>query len=147
VSVAELLAGFALHTEGDSVSERVRSRGVLHMLDTLGCGLAAVGLGEGGHATAVALAQEGRPEASVIGSGTVDRFIDNSPGTPRNPLDEQWVLGKFRSSASLALGADAYGAVTGGHSPLASSIPRSRRFSVPRPVRYFRKAATIGRTS
>jgi hypothetical protein len=39
-----------------------------HLLDVIGCGLAAVGTGDGGHATEVALAAGGQPDATVLGS-------------------------------------------------------------------------------
>jgi 2-methylcitrate dehydratase PrpD len=63
--VAARLAAFA--ASSDSVPPRVRSRAALHVLDAVGCGLAAVGTGAGEHATTVALAQGGRAEASILG--------------------------------------------------------------------------------
>jgi 2-methylcitrate dehydratase PrpD len=44
--------------------QRVAAR---HLTDVVGCGLAAVGMGDGGHATAVAREGGGREESSVIG--------------------------------------------------------------------------------
>jgi 2-methylcitrate dehydratase PrpD len=46
----------------------VRRAAVRHILDAIGCGLAAVGTGAGGAPTAIAEAAGGAPEASVIGA-------------------------------------------------------------------------------
>lgn len=65
-TVAERLAAFAV---GDAaLPADVRERLALHLLDTLGCGLAAVRTGAGTHATTVAAAQGGTSEASLLGS-------------------------------------------------------------------------------
>ena len=69
--VAETLASFALDLDGAAIPARVRERAREHVTDTLGCGLAAVGLGAGASATRVALDQGGRPEASVLGEDTL----------------------------------------------------------------------------
>src|SRR5438034_5885242 len=62
------LAAFAAELPPDAIPAELRSTGVRHILDTVGCGLAAVGVGEAGHASAVAVSQGGRPESSVLGS-------------------------------------------------------------------------------
>jgi 2-methylcitrate dehydratase PrpD len=46
----------------------VRPRAALLLLDTLGCGLAAVATGEAAAATAVAVDQGGREEATLLGA-------------------------------------------------------------------------------
>jgi 2-methylcitrate dehydratase PrpD len=61
------LASFAIESPARAIPPQVRSRAKLHVLDTLGCGIAAVGLRTAGHATALAVAQGGRPEASILG--------------------------------------------------------------------------------
>jgi 2-methylcitrate dehydratase PrpD len=61
------LASFAIGSPSDAIPNEVRSRAKLHVLDTIGCGLAAVGLHTAGHATAIAVAEGGRPEASILG--------------------------------------------------------------------------------
>jgi hypothetical protein len=33
----------------------------------------------------------------------LDRFLEHAPGSPRNPLDDDWLLAKFRANAELAL--------------------------------------------
>lgn len=67
-TAASRLASFAVDSHADAIPADVRERGTRHLLDALGCGLAAVALGAGGHASSVALDQGGRPEASVIGT-------------------------------------------------------------------------------
>lgn len=52
-----------------AIPSSVRRRAALHMLDTVGCGLAAVGTGAAEPATAVALAQGGCAEATLLGAG------------------------------------------------------------------------------
>jgi hypothetical protein len=37
----------------------------------------------------------------------LDRVLERAPGSPRNPLDEDWLLAKFRANAELALDAAA----------------------------------------
>jgi 2-methylcitrate dehydratase PrpD len=66
-SVAEGLAAFAV--AGTPIPAAVRERLALHLLDVVGCGLAAVGTGTAAHAGAVASAQGGTPEASLLGAG------------------------------------------------------------------------------
>lgn len=64
-TVAERLAAFAV---ADSpVPAAVRERATLHILDTIGCGMAAVGTGAAGHAAAVAAQQGGTREATMLG--------------------------------------------------------------------------------
>jgi 2-methylcitrate dehydratase PrpD len=65
-TVAHALATFAV-TDAP-VPDDVRDRLALHLLDVLGCGVAAVGAGVAGHAAALAIAQGGAPEASLIGA-------------------------------------------------------------------------------
>jgi len=60
------LAAFALELEPAGIPAEVAEAAKLHMLDTLGCGLAAAGTGVGGEARA-AVAPAGGP-ASIIGS-------------------------------------------------------------------------------
>jgi 2-methylcitrate dehydratase PrpD len=61
------LASFAIESAPETIPPELRARAKLHLLDTLGCGIAATGLGAAGHATALAVAQGGRPEASILG--------------------------------------------------------------------------------
>lgn len=68
--IARRLASFAVESPPDSIPAEIRSRAKLHLLDTLGCGLAAVGSGAGRHASAIAAAQGGRAEASLLGEET-----------------------------------------------------------------------------
>lgn len=65
--IAHQLAEFAVSAE-PSARPGLRAVAARHLLDVVGCGLAAVGSGEGGHATEVALAAGSREEASVLGS-------------------------------------------------------------------------------
>jgi 2-methylcitrate dehydratase PrpD len=64
-----VLAGFALAAR-PSERPALRTVAARHLLDALGCGLAAVAVGEGGHATAVVRAAGGRGESSVLGEAT-----------------------------------------------------------------------------
>jgi 2-methylcitrate dehydratase PrpD len=66
--IAACLASFAVSTPSDAIPAPVRDRATLHLLDTLGCGLAAVGTGAGDYATAVAAAQCAEGESSLLGS-------------------------------------------------------------------------------
>lgn len=66
--IAPRLASFAVSTETGAIPPRVRRRAALHLLDTVGCGLAAVGMDAGAAATAVGAAQGGQPEASLLGA-------------------------------------------------------------------------------
>jgi 2-methylcitrate dehydratase PrpD len=67
-AIAERLADFAVSTDTAAIPPRVRRRAAQHLLDTLGCGLAAVATGAAGAATAVAEAQGGREEATLLGA-------------------------------------------------------------------------------
>jgi 2-methylcitrate dehydratase PrpD len=67
--IAARMASFAVDTRADAIPARVRERASLHLLDVVGCGLAAVGTGAAGQAAALAVVQGGRPEASLIGHG------------------------------------------------------------------------------
>jgi 2-methylcitrate dehydratase PrpD len=67
-SGAQALAGFALDLSWDAIPPSALDAAKRHVLDALGCGLAAHALGEGGAARAVALADGGRAEASLIGA-------------------------------------------------------------------------------
>lgn len=64
---ARRLASFAIDAPTAAIPPAVRVRAAQHLLDTIGCGLAAVGRSEGAHATAVATAHGGTPEASLLG--------------------------------------------------------------------------------
>ena len=64
--MAHALAAFAVADA--PVPDDVRDRLGLHLLDVVGCGIAAVGAGVAGHASALASAQGGAPEASLIGA-------------------------------------------------------------------------------
>lgn len=68
MTVAARLAAFAVETPSDAIPVAVRARAALHLLDVVGCGIAAVGLDAGGHASAVAVEQGGAPEASLLGA-------------------------------------------------------------------------------
>jgi 2-methylcitrate dehydratase PrpD len=61
------LAAFAIGSAAEAIPAEVRSRAKLHVLDTVGCGIAAVGVRTAGHATETAVAQGGRREASILG--------------------------------------------------------------------------------
>jgi 2-methylcitrate dehydratase PrpD len=66
-TAASRLASFAVETPTDAIPRAVRARAKLHLLDTVGCGLAAAGTGVANHATAIAIEQGGRAEASLVG--------------------------------------------------------------------------------
>jgi 2-methylcitrate dehydratase PrpD len=66
--VAPELATFAVSTHARAIPARVRRRATLHMLDTIGCALAAVGTGAAEPATAVAMAQGGAQESALLGT-------------------------------------------------------------------------------
>jgi 2-methylcitrate dehydratase PrpD len=66
VSATRTFASFALDLELDDVPDAVRDAAALHLLDALGCGLAAAGLQAAPYAAAAA-ADEGPGAASVIG--------------------------------------------------------------------------------
>ena len=65
--IAAELAEFALSARPSEVPG-LHAVGARHLLDLIGCGLAAVGSGDGGDATRVALAQEGSAQSSVLGT-------------------------------------------------------------------------------
>ncbi len=65
--IAPRLASFAITADGLEIPERARQRARLHLIDVLGCGLAAVGMDVGGAPAVLAGAQGGRGEATVIG--------------------------------------------------------------------------------
>lgn len=67
-TVAARLADFALTFPRAEIPAEVLSRARIHFLDTLGCGIAAAGMRAGGAAPAVAAAQGGRDQSTVIGS-------------------------------------------------------------------------------
>ena len=67
-SAATRLADFALQLRHDEIPAPVVAAAKHHLLDALGCGLAAVALGEGGAGLAVAAAMSGAEEASLIGA-------------------------------------------------------------------------------
>ena len=64
--IASSLAAFTARSP--SPPNELRAAATRHIVDVLGCGLAAAGLGAGGEAAAVAQADGGRAAASVIGS-------------------------------------------------------------------------------
>jgi 2-methylcitrate dehydratase PrpD len=66
--IAARLASFAVSRESGLVPPNVRRRAALHLLDAVGCGLAAVGTGAAEHATTVAVGQGGKAEATLLGS-------------------------------------------------------------------------------
>lgn len=67
MTAAAQLAAFVSEWPADAIPTDVKARAKLHLLDTLGCGLAAIGVRAGDHASAVAAAQGGQPEASALG--------------------------------------------------------------------------------
>jgi 2-methylcitrate dehydratase PrpD len=67
-TAAAQLAAFALELDYETIPADVVSAAKEHLLDALGCGLAAHALGEGAAARTVALAMGGVEEASVIGA-------------------------------------------------------------------------------
>ena len=66
-TAAERLAGFASALRHEDLPGEVVEAAKLHLLDTLGCGLAADAVGEATHARAAAAELGGEGEASVIG--------------------------------------------------------------------------------
>jgi 2-methylcitrate dehydratase PrpD len=66
--IAVRLAAFAIEPHADIVPESLRSTASLHLLDAVGCGLAAVGMDAGSYATDVARSQGGHPQASILGA-------------------------------------------------------------------------------
>ncbi len=69
-TAAERFAAFALELELDAVPEEVVEAAKLHVLDVLGCGLAAHGLGVAGEGRQAMAELGGEPESSVIGLET-----------------------------------------------------------------------------
>ena len=69
-TAAERFAAFALELELDAVPEEVVEAAKLHVLDVLGCGLAAHGLGIAGEGRQAMAELGGEPESSVIGLET-----------------------------------------------------------------------------
>jgi 2-methylcitrate dehydratase PrpD len=67
-AIARRLAEFATSTDTAAIPRRVRPRAALLLLDTLGCGLAAVATDAAAAATAVAVGQGGREEATLLGA-------------------------------------------------------------------------------
>jgi 2-methylcitrate dehydratase PrpD len=66
-TAAERFATFALELELEAVPDEVVEAAKLHVLDVLGCGLAAHGLGIAGEGRTAMAELGGEPEASVIG--------------------------------------------------------------------------------
>jgi 2-methylcitrate dehydratase PrpD len=64
------LAAFAVSAESAAIPPPVRHRAAFHLMDTLGCGLAAVGTGAADYATAVADRQGGAEEATLLGGAS-----------------------------------------------------------------------------
>ena len=69
-TAAERFAAFALELELDALPEEVVEAAKLHVLDVLGCGLAAHGLGIAGEGRQAMAELGGEPESSVIGLET-----------------------------------------------------------------------------
>jgi 2-methylcitrate dehydratase PrpD len=69
-TAAERFAAFALELELDAVPEEVVEAAKLHVLDVLGCGLAAHGLGVAGEGRQAMAELGGEPGSSVIGLET-----------------------------------------------------------------------------
>jgi len=68
-TAVERFADFALGLRYDALPGEVVAAAKHHLLDTVGCGLAAHALGEGDAGRTVALEGGGSPEASVLGGG------------------------------------------------------------------------------
>lgn len=66
-TATERVVAFASQLRSDSIPDGVAHAAKLHILDTLGCGLAALGLEKGTEGADVALEQGGKEEATVIG--------------------------------------------------------------------------------
>jgi 2-methylcitrate dehydratase PrpD len=66
-TAATKLADFASGLQIDDVPPPVAAAAKLHLLDALGCGLAALGLGDGDHVRAAAAEEAGQGPASAIG--------------------------------------------------------------------------------
>jgi 2-methylcitrate dehydratase PrpD len=66
---AERISRFAVDLGWADLPPEVVAAAKLHILDAIGCGLAARALGVGGEALSLALEQGGRPESTAIGAG------------------------------------------------------------------------------
>jgi 2-methylcitrate dehydratase PrpD len=66
-TAAERFAAFALELELEAIPDKVIEAAKLHVLDVLGCGLAAHGLGIAGQGRMAMAELGGEPEATVIG--------------------------------------------------------------------------------
>jgi 2-methylcitrate dehydratase PrpD len=87
-TAAARLARFAVSTPAVKIGDEVLERAGLHLLDTVGCGLAAVGLDAGGSATRAAAAHRGEPEATVLaGSAAPAPVAALANGTRFHALD------------------------------------------------------------
>ena len=117
-AAAARLAEFAVSTPASAIGEKVLERSALHLLDTVGCGLAAVGLEAGGSATRAAAARRGEPEATVLGGPAAPAPVAAlANGTRFHALDfdDTHERGICHVSAVLAAAALAAGQA-GGHS-------------------------------
>jgi 2-methylcitrate dehydratase PrpD len=117
MTVATDLASFAVATAPGEIPASVRARAALHLLDAIGCGVAAVGTGAGRHATTVAETQGGEPRSSLLGSA---KRIAPAPAALANgtrchslDFDDTHELGICHSSAVVAPAALAVGEVEG----------------------------------
>src|SRR5207344_2218331 len=66
-TAAKRLAGFAIGLTLDDIPAGVAGDAKLHLLDTLGCGLAAHAVGVGGEGRQAMAELGGEPESTVIG--------------------------------------------------------------------------------
>jgi 2-methylcitrate dehydratase PrpD len=66
-AIARDLAAFAVSADSAAIPPPVCHRATLHLMDTLGCGLAAVGSRAADYATALATRQGGTEEATLLG--------------------------------------------------------------------------------
>ena len=49
----------------------------------------------------------------TTGGRTLDSLVAHAPGSPANPLDDDWLTAKLHANAELALGAEAASELTG----------------------------------
>ena len=115
-TAAARLARFAVSTPAAKIGDAVLERAGLHLLDTVGCGLAAVGLDAGGSATRAAAARRGEPEAIVLaGSAAPAPVAALANGTRFHALDfdDTHERGICHVSAVLAAAALAAGQAGG----------------------------------
>jgi 2-methylcitrate dehydratase PrpD len=68
VTAAQRLSNFAIGLDWAAIPPPVIAAAKLHLLDTIGCGLAAHAIGEGDEAADLVIEQGGRPESTVIGN-------------------------------------------------------------------------------